>query len=124
AGSTRGDACCGSDCPARRRQRGLAPRLSFAYARTQQTVIRAGYGVFCAQAFYPGWNGGMALDGYNLTQNFGTHQDPVTNQADPNFYLDNGVPAPAVLPPFISSAYDNGQSSNDGHPLYRPLDAN
>src|SRR5438309_1483404 len=124
SGSSCGDACYGKDYPERPWKKGFAPRLSFAYAMNQQTVIRAGYGVFFAQAFYPGWNGGMALDGYNLTQNFGTHQDPVTNQADPNFYLDNGVPAPALLPPFISSSYDNGQSSNDSHPLYRPLDAN
>jgi len=124
SGSACGDACYGKEYPEQPWKKGFAPRFSFAYALNQKTVIRAGYGVFFAQAFYPGWNGGMALDGYNLTQNFGTHQDPVTNQADPNFYLDNGVPAPAVLPPFISSAYDNGQSSNDGHPLYRPLDAN
>ncbi len=124
SGSSCGDACYGKDYPEQPWKKGFAPRLSFAYAMNQQTVIRAGYGVFLAQAFYPGWNGGMQLDGYNLTQNFGTHQDPVTNQADPNFYLDNGVPAPALLPPFVSSSYDNGQSSNDGHPLYRPLDAN
>jgi len=123
-GSSCGDACYGKDYPERPWKRGFAPRLSFAYAVNQQTVIRGGYGVFFAQAFYPGWNGGMALDGYNLTQHFGAHQDPVTNQADPNFYLDNGVPAPALLPPFISSSYDNGQDSNSGVPLYRPLDAN
>ena len=124
SGSGCGDACYGKDYPERPWKNGFAPRLSFAYSMNQKTVIRAGYGVFFAQAFYPGWNGGMALDGYNLTQHFGTHQDPVTNQADPNFYLDNGVPAPALMPPFISSSYDNGQSSNDGVPLYRPLDAN
>jgi hypothetical protein len=124
SGSSCGDACFGRDYPEQPWKNGFAPRLSFAYAMNQKTVIRAGYGVFFAQAFYPGWNGGMALDGYNLTQTFGTHQDPVTNQTDPNFYLDNGVPAPSLTPPFISASYDNGQSTNDGHPLYRPLDGN
>jgi hypothetical protein len=124
SGSSCGDACFGRDYPEESWKNGFAPRVSFAYSMNQKTVIRAGYGVFFAQAFYPGWNGGMALDGYNLTQNFGTHQDPGTNQSDPNFYLDNGVPAPSLTPPFISASYDNGQSSNDGHPLYRPLDAN
>ena len=119
-----GDACYGKEYPEVPWKKGFAPRVSFAYAMDQKTVIRAGYGVFFAQAFYPGWNAGMALDGYNLTQHFGTHLDPATNQADPNFYLDNGVPTPALLPPFISSSYDNGQDSNGNVPMYRPLDAN
>jgi len=90
-----------------------------AYSYDQKTVVRAGYGVFFTQAFYPGWGGGISLDGFNLHQSFGTLKDPTTNQADPAFYLDNGVPAPAQAPPFISGSYDNGHSI-----LYRPLDAN
>ncbi len=124
SGSSCGDACFGRDYPEETWKKGFAPRLSFAYAVDQKTVVRAGYGVFFAQAFYPGWGGGMSLDGFNLTQTFGTHQDPTTSQADPAFYLDRGVPTPASMPPFISSSYDNGLSATDGHPLYRPLDAN
>jgi hypothetical protein len=30
-------------------------------------VVRAGYGIFYTQAFYPGWQGGMAQDGFNAT---------------------------------------------------------
>lgn len=118
-GSICQDACFGRDYPETNWKNGFAPRISFAYALNPKTVVRAGYGVFFAQAFYPGWNGGMSLDGYNLNQVFGTHQDSVTNQSDPAFYLDNGVPLPAQLPPFISSSYDNGKT-----PLYRPVDAN
>jgi hypothetical protein len=118
-GSACQPACYGHDFPERAWKNGFAPRLSFAYALNQKTVVRAGYGVFFTQAFYPGWNAGMSLDGYNLNQAFGTHLDASTNQDDPGFYLDNGVPAPSQLPPFISSAYDNGKT-----PLYRPLDAN
>ncbi|HXU15579.1 MAG TPA: TonB-dependent receptor [Terriglobales bacterium] len=119
SGSSCGQACYGNEFPERPWHNGFAPRLSFAYALNPKTVVRAGYGVFFTQAFYPGWNAGMSLDGYNLNQAFGTHLDPNTNQDDPAFYLDNGVPLPAQLPPFISGAYDNGKT-----PTYRPLDAN
>jgi hypothetical protein len=102
----------GNEFPERPWHNGFAPRLSFAYALNPKTVVRAGYGVFFTQAFYPGWNAGMSLDGYNLNQAFGTHLDPNTNQDDPAFYLDNGVPLPAQLPPFISGAYDNGKTPN------------
>jgi len=112
-------ACYGSEYPEKPWRRGFAPRLSIAYSYDQKTVIRAGYGVFFTQAFYPGWGGGISLDGFNLNQSFGSLKDPTTNQADPSFYLDNGIPAPAQAPPFISGSYDNGHSI-----LYRPLDAN
>src|SRR2546429_1633664 len=47
-------------------------------------------------------------------------KDPTTSQNDPTFYVDNGVPAPALTPPFISGSFDNGHTNT----LYRPLDAN
>ena len=65
----------------------------------------------------------MALDGYNLTQTFARIRIPSTNQTDPNFYLDNGVPAPSLTPPFILDRTIT-TVTNDGHPLYRPLDGN
>jgi Carboxypeptidase regulatory-like domain/TonB dependent receptor len=111
--------CYGAQYPEKAWHRGFAPRLSVAYAYDPKTVVRAGYGVFFTQAFYPGWGGGISLDGYNLNQSFGTLKDPTTNQNDPTFYLDKGVPAPAQAPPFISGSFDNGHGI-----LYRPLDAN
>jgi len=112
-------ACYGAEYPEKAWRKGFAPRLSVAYSYDQKTVVRAGYGVFFTQAFYPGWGGGISLDGYNLNQSFGTLKDPNTNQDDPTFYLDNQIPAPAQLPPFISGSFDNGHGI-----LYRPLDAN
>jgi hypothetical protein len=120
-------ACYGAPYPEKPWHKGFAPRLSVAYSYDQKTVVRAGYGIFFAQAFYPGWGGGMALDGFNLHQTFGTSVDPVTGQPDPAFYLDNGVPAPAQLPPFISPGFDNGHSptaANGNGSAYRPVDAN
>src|SRR6266480_3435301 len=119
-GSSCQPACYGAEYPEKPWRKGFAPRLSVAYSYDQKTVVRAGYGVFFTQAFYPGWGGGISLDGYNLNQSFGTLKDPTTNQADPSFYLDNGVPAPAQAPPFISGSFDNGHTNI----LYRPLDAN
>ena len=119
SGSACQPACYGAEYPEKAWRRGFAPRLSVAYSYDQKTVVRAGYGVFFTQAFYPGWGGGISLDGLNLNQSFGKLKDPTTNQDDPTFYLDNGVPAPAQLPPFISGSFDNGHSI-----LYRPLDAN
>ena len=40
-------------------------RVGLAYAVSDKTVVRAGYGLFYTQAFYPGWGGGMSLDGFN-----------------------------------------------------------
>ena len=31
--------------------------MGFAYSLSPRTVVRAGYGIFYSQAFYPGWNG-------------------------------------------------------------------
>src|ERR1700682_5000528 len=119
SGASCGSACFGRNFPEDTWKKGFAPRFGVAYAWDSKTVVRAGYGVFFAQAFYPGWGGGMSLDGFNLNQAFGTTQDPTTRQTDPFFYLDGGVPAPPQAPPFVSPAYDNGRS-----PLYRPVDAN
>ena len=120
SGSACQPACYGAEYPEKAWRKGFAPRLSIAYAYDPKTVVRAGYGVFLTQAFYPGWNGGIQLDGYNLSQSFGTLKDPTTSQNDPTFYVDNGVPAPALTPPFISGSFDNGHTNI----LYRPLDAN
>ena len=48
----------------------FAPRLGLAYRLGDKTVVRAGYGLFYTQAFYPGWGGGMSLDGFNPQTGF------------------------------------------------------
>lgn len=121
------DSCFGAPYPEKPWHRGFAPRLGIAYSWDQKTVVRAGYGVFFAQAFYPGWGGGMSLDGYNLHQTFGTSVNTVNGATNPAFYLDQGVPAPPAFPPFINSGYDNGASptqANGNGSAYRPVDAN
>ena len=125
AGSGYGKASYGAPYPEEPWHKGFAPRLSIAYAYDPKTVVRAGYGIFFGQAFYPGWGGGMSLDGFNLHQTFGT--SPNGASTNPAFYLDGGVPAPAQLPPFIDSGFDNGQSpsqANGNGSAYRPVDAN
>ena len=117
-------ACYGKPYPEKPWHNGFAPRLGMAYTVDQKTVVRAGYGIFFAQAFYPGWGGGMSLDGFNVHQTFGTRPNGLS--ANPAFYLDNGVPNPAK-PPAIDPAFDNGASpsqANGNGSAYRPVDAN
>jgi hypothetical protein len=124
AGSKYGDASYGADYPEKPWHKGFAPRLGVAYAFDQKTVARAGYGIFFGQAFYPGWGGGMSLDGFNLHQTFNTSPNGASTNAA--FYLDNGVPAP-LNPPSVDSAFDNGASpsqANGNGSAYRPVDGN
>jgi hypothetical protein len=124
AGSGFGDASFGADYPENPWHKGFAPRLGVAYAFDQKTVVRAGYGIFFGQAYYPGWGGGMSLDGFNLHQTFATSPNGASTNAA--FYLDNGVPAP-LFPPTVSSSFDNGASpsqANGNGSAYRPVDAN
>lgn len=118
-------ACYGADYPEKPWHKGFAPRLSLAYALDQKTVVRAGYGIFFGQAYYPGWGGGMSLDGFNLHQTFGT--SPAGASVNPAFYLDGGVPQNFTPPPFISASFDNGadpRAANGNGSGYRPVDAN
>lgn len=103
---------------------GFAPRLGVAYSWDQKTVLRAGYGVYFSQAFYPGWNGGMNLDGYNKTDSA-----PNTCLSPGNVFCvagnswgfqpnGGGYPTPAVTQS-LTPGFDNGQS-----PQYRPVNAN
>ncbi len=65
AGNKWGPASAGVRYPETPWNGAIAPRLGFAYQLNDKTVVRAGYGVFYTQAFYPGWGGGMSLDGFN-----------------------------------------------------------
>jgi hypothetical protein len=116
AGDQYGSASYGADFPEKTWKKGFAPRLGIAYAVNSKTVVRTGYGVFFAQAFYPGWGGGMSLDGFNLNQSFGSTGD---GGVLPAFSIQQGFPQNFTRPPFISPTYRNGQSI-----LYRPIDAN
>src|SRR5882757_1468819 len=65
AGNGFGAASYGAPYPEVRFNKGFAPRLGFAYTVNEKTVVRAGYGIYFGQAFYPGWSGGMSQDGFN-----------------------------------------------------------
>ena len=95
---------------------GYAPRLGVAYALGANSVVRAGYGIFVNQAFYPGWGSGIALDGFNFTPSFSSTNGGLT----PAFLLQNGLPQQFQVPPFIDSTFLNGQNA----PLYRAFDSN
>jgi hypothetical protein len=93
----------------------FAPRIGMAYKLDDKTVVRAGYGLFYTQAFYPGWGGGMSLDGFNPNLSFGSS----LSGYEPAFYMDNGFPAYSKAPD-ISKTADNGKNG----PEYRPAYAN
>jgi hypothetical protein len=93
----------------------IAPRVGLAYRIDDKTVIRGGYGIFYTQAFYPGWGGGMSLDGFNPNVNFGSSLGGYV----PGFYLDSGFPAYNKSPNITATA-DNGTNG----PIYRPKDGN
>ena len=115
AGNKWGDASAGVRYPETPFNGGFGPRVGAAYRLDNQTVVRAGYGVFYTQAFYPGWGGGMTLDGFNPQLSFGNS----ISGYEPSFYLDKGFPSYSTKPN-ISLSADNGTNG----PTYRPTSAN
>jgi hypothetical protein len=115
SGNQWGDASAGVRYPETPFNGAVAPRLGLAYRVDEQTVVRAGYGIFYTQAFYPGWGGGMSLDGFNPQVSFNSSQSGY----EPAFYLDNGFPA-YNRAPNVSLTADNGTNG----PNYRPTYAN
>jgi len=114
AGNNWGSASFGKPYPETVFNGGYGPRLGAAYKVDDKTVVRAGYGVFYTQAFYPGWGGGINLDGFNPAISFGDSHSGY----EPSFYLDNGFPA-------YSKAADVSQGADNGHsPTYRPTYGN
>jgi hypothetical protein len=119
AGSKFGDASYGAPYPERPFKNALSPRVGFAYAVTPTTVIRAGYGIYFGQAFYPGWNAGLGEDGFN--KDYGFNESSSGGLKVPALYLQTGIDPNDVGPTQdISSSFDNGQSPS----VYRPLDGN
>ncbi len=115
AGNSWGSASFGAPYPEKPFNGAFAPRIGAAYKIADKTVLRVGYGMFYTQAFYPGWGGGMSLDGFNPQLNFGDSQSGY----EPSFYIDNGFPAYSTAAN-ISSTADNGT----GGPQYRPTYGN
>jgi len=115
AGNKWGSASFGAKYPETPFNGAFSPRIGVAYKLDNQTVVRAGYGIFYTQAFYPGWGAGMSLDGFNPQLSF---SDSLSGY-QPSFYLDNGFPA-YNKSPNISSTADNGTNG----PNYRLTYAN
>ena len=74
---------------------GFAPRLGGVYSVNEKTVVRAGWGIFYTQAFYPG------LGWRNVTGRVLDHADLLGSQGGiaPAFFLDNGFPQNFAQPP-------------------------
>ena len=115
AGDSYGAASYGARYPEENWYGGFAPRLGGVYSLSEKTVLRAGWGIFYTQAFYPGWGGGISQDGFSTTPSFSSSLGGIA----PAFYLEQGFPQNFTAPPDIRSDYKNGQGI-----LYRPVDAN
>lgn len=115
AGSGYGAASFGDRHPEETFHKGFAPRLGIAYSLSPKTVIRTGYGLFYAQAYYPGWGGGINRDGFDTFASFSSSQGGL----QPAFLLSQGFPQNFTRPPSIDGGARNGQNVN-----YRPFDAN
>ncbi|HEX5482387.1 MAG TPA: TonB-dependent receptor, partial [Terriglobia bacterium] len=107
SGTKWGAASFGRTVPESTSYRSFGPRIGLAYAVTPKTVVRAGYGIFYSQLLYPGWNGGVlgGQDGFNTNALFQSTNGGIT----PAFLLQSGLPQNFAHPPFINSAFDNGQ---------------
>jgi hypothetical protein len=121
AGDGYGAASYGRRTPEKTYNKAFAPRLGIAYGISDNTVIRAGYGVFYQQLYYTGWSGGVGggLQGFNATPSFSSQDGGLTSA----FLLEQGFPQDFQRPPFIDSAFRNGQSlplvrAPEGRPAY------
>jgi hypothetical protein len=86
------------------------PRVAFAYAVNNSTVVRGGSGIFEGSAGDVLENGSRVFsDGFNAAPNFSSPNSGVT----PAFYLGSTPSFPAFpAPPFLNPSLDNGSSIN------------
>ena len=120
AGTRWGDVSYGKRYPEQLFKKGFSPRIGIAYAMNPKTVIRTGYGIFYDAAITPNWQGGIGVTGFNLSKSFGNSLGGLS----PAFLLSEGLPTDYQKPPFLDSAYNNGQSFDNFNSVYRPLDGN
>jgi len=120
AGTRWGDVGYGKRYPEQLFKKGFSPRIGIAYAMNPKTVIRTGYGIFYDAAITPNWQGGIGVTGFNLSKSFGNSLGGLS----PAFLLSEGLPTDYQKPPFLDSAYNNGQSFDNFNSVYRPLDGN
>jgi hypothetical protein len=115
AGTEYGEASYGAEYPEKIYWKAFQPRLGATYAINPKTLVRGGWGIFYNKAFYPGWGGGIAQEGFNRNVAFSS----TLGGLEPAFFLQSGFPQNFQRPPFIRSDFKNGQDI-----LYRPLGAN
>jgi len=91
----------------------FAPRVGFAYAVNEKTVVRANYGV----SYYPNWVKYIGSGGTLIQQVGFTQLSNVNNSSSggllPAFYWDNGFPGTFPPLPNLNPALQNG-----GNPQY------
>ncbi len=109
ASKNAGAAYAGGSYPEHTFYKAFQPRIGLVYSPNQQTVVRAGYGLFFDQLFYPGYALGTNQTGYNITPSFGS--SGVAN-ANPAFYLSGGFPSNHPSVPQFNGGQVNGQDSN------------
>ena len=99
--------------------KGFAPRFGLAYSLNDQTVVRAGYGLFWAAGGYIRAIRGQYIQGYN---SFNSRNSP--DGITPTFVLQEGWPASRFpAPPFIDPRYGFNSGvhildRDDAHPPY------
>jgi len=116
AGTGAGAASFGRRAPEETYYKAFAPRLAIAYAVSNSTVVRTGYGIFFTQAQYPGWNRGISQDGYTNAVSFSSSDGGIT----PPFLISQGFPQNFPKPPLLDASLLNGFAG----PFYRPFEAN
>jgi len=111
-----GSAAAGRTHPEYTYYKAFAPRLGVAYAVSEKTVVRAGYGIFYTAEAYSGWSAGAGQEEFNQTAFFSSSNGGLT----PAFLLAQGIPQTFQKPPFFNLSAGNGQEG----PLYRAFNSN